>query len=217
MASPPAVVWRTVDENHIKDIYDSDQVMYPAPQLTYGRLKSWVDACPEICLCLQRGNLDTNTHPAISPKDAILGLVVVLPLRQPSWDRLLRGEIEEHDIDAAEMFPAPPNSEIPAYGEGSKIKVGLHVFHIERFPEFASFYRGKSFTTLALDEVRGRVMDTFQSWEVVGYSALTASKQGNAAFKRLGFLPSNSSSRSTLLHQDAEMVERRGNGPFSGS
>ncbi|KAJ4423063.1 hypothetical protein N0V82_002330 [Gnomoniopsis sp. IMI 355080] len=171
MPSTLAFSWETVNEGHLRDVYDSDQAMYPAPQLTYSRLKRWVNTCPEICLCLQRGNLEPKTHPTIAQNDVIYGLIIVLPLRQPYWDRLRRGDIEEHDVDALEMFPAKLESESTAHPwEGSKTKVGLHVFHIERFPEFASISKDTSFTPLALDEVRGRVMKTFQSWEVVGYS-----------------------------------------------
>lgn len=171
MANTPALSWKTVNEGHIKDIYDSDQAMYPAPQLSYSRLRGWVDACPELCLCLQRGNLETSNQAGIAQNDAIHGLIIVLPLRQPYWDRLLCGDIEEHDVDALEMFPAPLKNELSAHPwKGNKIKVGLHVFHIERFRDFGSISKGTSFTPLALEEISGRVMKTFQSWEVVGYS-----------------------------------------------
>lgn len=45
--------------------------------------------------------------------------------------------------------------------------------------------------------------------------ALTATQQGNAAFKRLGFTRSDPASGRNLLQQGAEMVERRGNESFS--
>lgn len=47
-------------------------------------------------------------------------------------------------------------------------------------------------------------------------AALTATKQGSAAFKRLGFTPSDTDqgTGSRLLSEEAQMVERRGNPPF---
>lgn len=46
--------------------------------------------------------------------------------------------------------------------------------------------------------------------------ALTATEQGSAAFKRLGFTRPASASGSKLLHDGAEMVERKGNETFAG-
>lgn len=182
MARTPDLSWQTVDRGHLKDIYDSDQAMYPAPQLTYDRLKSWVDACPEICLCLQDGKLEMITDPAIPENGATHGLVIVLPLRQPYWDKLRHGDIEEHDIDTVEMFPGHPSTEISTREDSTRIKVGLHVFHIERFPSFDSASKKTGFTSLALDEIRGRVIKAFPSWDVVGFSGESGDNISRSVF-----------------------------------
>lgn len=170
MANPPALRWQTITDVLLKEIYDSDQAMYPAPQLTYDRLKSWVDAFPALSLCLQRGRAEASTHQESAENDAIHGLIIVLPLQQPYWDKLRRADIEEHDVDAMKMFPPLSASATRPHAQGSKTKVGLHVFHIERFPRFAATWKGARFTELALDEIRGRTTEAFESWEILGYS-----------------------------------------------
>lgn len=171
MASNPDFLWQTIEDHSLKDVYDSDQAIYPCPQLSYDRLKSWVDACPELCLCLRRGGLEPNAYLKCSENDTIYGLIIVLPLRQPFWDRLRHANIEEHDVDAMEMFPPlSSGSGLHAHGEGGRTKVGLHVFHIERSPSFSAVCKDTGFTALALEEIRGRVAGTFKSWDVVGYS-----------------------------------------------
>lgn len=150
--------WETLDNALLRDIYDSDQAMYPAPALSYDRLKSWVDACPELCLCLRSGDAGPGTDKTVH------GSILVLPLRQPFWDRLRQAGISEHDVDAASMFPPG------AGGGGGTVAVGLHVFHVERSPSFAEVWKQARFTVLTLEEVRGRVARLFASWDVVGYS-----------------------------------------------
>lgn len=137
--------------------------MYPAPQLTYARLKSWTVACPELCLSLRTdpSALDTTAE------ETVHGIVIVLPLRHPFWDRLRLCDISEHDVDAASMFPAHVDS---LAGGEEKVEVGLHVFHIERFPGFAKVWKHSKFAVLALEEIRSRVAGSFKTWDVVGYS-----------------------------------------------
>lgn len=163
--------WKSVDDRLLKETYDSDQAMYPAPELTYDRLKSWIDARPELCLSLQRDLPASDSNQLQnSEDDDTHGLIIMLPLLRSYWERLINGEIEEHDVDASEMFPARSNWQLQAHEETQKAQVGLHVFHIERYPGFSPTRHGATFTALALDEIRSRVLKGFVSWEVVGYS-----------------------------------------------
>lgn len=171
MTDFPDSHWQTVGDGLLKDTYDSDQAMYPAPELSYDRLKSWVDACPELCLCLQEGQTESNNNQHYkSANEGVYGLIILLPLLQSYWERLVNGDIEEHDVDASEMFPPSPDTQIQVHGSSKKVQVGLHIFHIERYHSFSSTRYGANFTTLALEEVRSRALQTFESWEVVGYS-----------------------------------------------
>lgn len=170
MTSFPDSYWQTIDDNLLRDTYESDQAMYPAPELTYDRLKSWVDAYPELSFCLQRDQTELDKQSENSENNGAEGLIIMLPLLQPYWGKLVNGEIEEHHIDAAEMFPQSSSGQPQAHGAWQKVQVGLHVFHIERYASFSSTRHGASFTALALDEVRRRVLKAFQLWEVVGYS-----------------------------------------------
>lgn len=170
MTSFPGSHWQKVDESLLKDTYESDQAMYPAPELTYDRLKSWVEACPELCLCLQRDQTKSGSQSEISANNGTDGIIIMIPLLQPHWERLVNGQIEEHDVDASEMFPPSSRTQAQAHGESQKVQVGLHVFHIERYSSFPPNRHGASFTTRALVEIRSRVLETFKSWEVAGYS-----------------------------------------------
>lgn len=166
MSSDPAPRWEPLDDHLLKEIYDSDQAMYPAPELSYARLKSWAAACPELCLALRSEPSTTS-----EADETVQGLIIVLPLRQPSWDRLRLAEISEHDVDAASMFPpSVVDDSVAEGGDEEKAAVGLHVFHIERFPGFVEVWKESKFTALALEEIRCRVADLFKAWHVVGYS-----------------------------------------------
>lgn len=163
--------WQTVNDRLLKDTYDSDQAMYPAPELTYDRLKSWIDACPELCICLQRDQTESDSNQLKkSGNDDTHGIIITLPLFRSYWERLINEEIEEHHVDASEMFPPRSNTQSQAHGEIQQAQVGLHVFHIERYPGFSPTRHGTTFTAMALDEVRRRIRLGFLSWEVVGYS-----------------------------------------------
>lgn len=170
MANQPALRWEALDERLLKDIYDSDQAIYPAPELTYSRLRSWVDAYPELCLSLRSGPSawGANTLSDDTTNTTVHASIIVLPLQQPFWDMLRRADISEHDVDSESMFPPLEDSGVHAREE--KFEVGLHVFHIERSPSFATVWKGAKFTVLALEEIRRRVPRIFKSWDVVGYT-----------------------------------------------
>ncbi|KAG6366326.1 hypothetical protein INS49_000503 [Diaporthe citri] len=205
--SPPPSHWEPIDDRLLEEIYAADQAIYPAPLLTYERLKSWAAACPELCICLRR-------HGSEPPAQ---GVVIVLPVREEYWGCLVAGELREHDVKPRHMFP--PNvaaaSAVGAHVYSEKVKVGLHVFHVERYsPSSAGDGRRRMppFTPAALEEIRSRVCERFPSWEVVGYSALTATPEGNMAFRRLGFTSRYVEAKAD--GDEAEMLVREGNDTF---
>lgn len=149
--------------------------------------------------------------------DQVHGLIIAWPLLAgpgpgPTtssgyyWQQLLDHTIQEHDVTPA-MFPQPETpgtrctTTTTAGGDDDddllkttptpqpQQQVGLHVFHIERFPAAAAAAAASfpncrspsstvarttgapaSFTRLALDEVRRRVAEDHPYCEVVGYS-----------------------------------------------
>lgn len=225
-ASSPSTHWEAIDESLLEYTYNSDQTMYPTPLLTYGRLESWIEACPELCIVLRRGHGEGQpqaSSAAAAAAESVLGSIIVVPLLEVYWARLT-GEgksprsgtspdeetlMREHDVDPEVMFP--PRTGAPG---GEKAEVGLHVFHIERFPGFTSGgeedekWRRVGFTRLALEEIRGRVAARFPHWSVMGYSALTVTPEGRRAFKRSGFSPTYTSS--TPEGEKVEMMIRKG-------
>lgn len=142
-----------IPDTILKRIYDSDQEMYPAP-LTYERLKSWIDGCPELSICFETiPGEGTNTVP--------VGAVIVLPVVKMYWDDLVLGRLKETDIDAATMFP----------GGGGEVDVGLHVFHIERFDAGTRITKVRNFAQVALESVRDIVRK--RAWNVIGHSGMS--------------------------------------------
>lgn len=89
----------------LRSIHASDQEMYPAA-LPLRRLQDWVEAAPWLSI-----EFVVNNTP--------IGVVVALPVKGSSWDRLLRGTLMETDIEASRDF-----------GED---QVGIHIFHVERY------------------------------------------------------------------------------------
>ncbi|KAK0639406.1 hypothetical protein B0T16DRAFT_423133 [Cercophora newfieldiana] len=181
-----------VDDDVLQGVYASDQEMYPAP-LTFTRLKSWVDACPDLSICFRRSG-------ATPP----VGVVIALPIRQPYWDDLLHGTLKETDIDPDVAFP---NRELLSQEEVED--VGLHVFHIERFAESAKPVSGtkrKGFAEFSVEEIIHRA-SLRKKWKVVGLSALTATPAGKKTFQRLGFAPTGYSE--TFLAEETNGVSAK--------
>src|SRR5438105_732999 len=117
-ASSSSITPCPIDETTLKAVYASDQEMYPAP-LPAERLQKWVDSSGDLSMCFK----DT-THPA----KGLIGVIITLPIREEYWRRLLRGELKETEIDPESMFASQL--------QGNKTqKIGLHVFHVERFTE----------------------------------------------------------------------------------
>lgn len=147
--------------------------------MTYERLQSWRDACPELSICFSTSD-DESAEP--------VGVIIVLPLLKKYWEDLLVGKIKEVDVDAEEMF-ARGELQAPA-------GVGLHVFHIERFAAWDAEDALKKtgvrpaavtvrcceddgkmrFADIALEEVRRRVepanaeAGNRRRWDVLGFS-----------------------------------------------
>ncbi|KAK0613594.1 hypothetical protein B0T14DRAFT_437876 [Immersiella caudata] len=165
---PDTILRGTVEDEVLQEVYASDQDMYPAP-LTFARLKSWVDGCPDLSISFR------------SSMSQPVGVIIALPIRQPYWDNLLKGTLKETDIDPEVAFPS--RSENAATTE----EVGLHVFHIERFAESGGV-RKRGFAQFAVDEIVQRA-SLREGWKVVGLSALTATPAGKKTFHRLGFFP----------------------------
>lgn len=174
VASP--MQWEPIDDKLLHEVWASDQAMYPAPELTFAHLKSLSDACPELTICL-RGEPRTADFPSAS-ESAVhqLGLIILWPLPAAThWSQLLDHTIQEHDVRATMFPPVYPDKNDDNSNSNSKdekIPVGLHIFHIERFPAFQRARKGAGFTRLALEEVRQRVakLEKTRSWDVVGYS-----------------------------------------------
>ncbi|KAI9763726.1 MAG: hypothetical protein M1840_009123 [Geoglossum simile] len=101
-----------LSDNVLREIYSSDQSMYPAP-LSYARLQSWVKACPELSL--------SYSAPSGDAPAATIGTAIVLPLQGKHWRDLVEGKLKEIEIDATTMLTTQAGAE-----------VGLHVFHIEK-------------------------------------------------------------------------------------
>lgn len=161
---PPPPHWEPIDDRLLEEIYTADQAIYPAPLLTYQRLRSWASTCPDLCICL-RGH---------KPESAAEGVVIVLPVREEYWGRLVAGELREHDVDPSHMFPpAATAADSETHGHPEVVRVGLHVFHVERYsPSASDGGKAPPFTPAALDEIRSRIGEKFASWEVVGYSGM---------------------------------------------
>ena len=149
-SKPPLLQRTAINDDVLGRIYASDQDMYPAP-LTYERLKSWVEGCPELCICFQSGSEEGGDL-------ATVGAIIVLPLLKQHWEDVLVGNLKEIDIDAAIMFA----------GHG-KADVGLHVFHIERF-NASPRTRLPYFAEHAMENIRDIVRR--KDWNIIGYSGM---------------------------------------------
>lgn len=172
-APGPPLRWEVIEMSFLKDIYESDQAIYPAPELSIDRLTSWAAARPEFFLCLRHDDKDQDAD--LTQAGACYGVIITVPLMKQHWEKLLgmadrdHGDAKhatsehvfrEHHIDAATMFPSSEDQN----------SVGLHVFHIERFTSFTNACQKTSFTDIALQEIQNRVAKNFPQWTIHGYS-----------------------------------------------
>ena len=142
----PRIQRTTIGDDILEAIYASDQDMYPAP-LPYKRLKSWVEASPDLCV-----GFEATSEAGPVP----VGAIITLPLLRRHWEDILVGKLKETDIEPA-MFARDGEAE-----------VGLHVFHIERFDTGDPSTRIRSFARFALESIR-EVAEK-KAWKVLGYS-----------------------------------------------
>jgi hypothetical protein len=138
-----------MEEDALREIYASDQEMYPVP-LPYERLRAWVEKASDLCLCFEVTN---EIGRATSKR---VGSLLVLPLMGKYWQDLLAGRLRETDINV-DMFPTRADDD-----------VGLHVFHIERSETFRQLGRLKYFAEFALENARE--VTAKKCWKITGYS-----------------------------------------------
>lgn len=150
------VLNRTIDHEMLKEIYSSDQEMYPGP-LSFERLQDWVLNCPDLAVHFY---VDPNGGHASTS----LGAIIVLPILKGFWEQLLVGQAKEPSVDTS-MFPLQ-NSDIAQ-------DVGLHVFHIEKFSDIKAFGKDGRFSTFSLNHIRE--ISSKKRWNILGYSGSTPS------------------------------------------
>ncbi|KAM7183633.1 hypothetical protein V8F33_013463 [Rhypophila sp. PSN 637] len=195
-----SLITRPISDAQLRDVYTSDQEMYPAP-LPFERLQSWVHAAPDFSISLYP--LKDDTSWAADNNVTPVGIIIVLPLLRPHWEKLLVGKVKETAIEAGTMFPSTidPLDDQGHDDGGEEVEVGLHVFHVEKFksaaPSASKATSGgserKGFAELAVDEAleRARMTSTKEGkkWRVCGLSALTATEAGKRSFVRMGYTP----------------------------
>ncbi|KAK4159717.1 hypothetical protein QBC43DRAFT_271892 [Cladorrhinum sp. PSN259] len=172
--SPGTLVPSPITDELMRAVYASDQAMYPVP-LRDDRLRDWVAACPDLSMCFH------------SPKQGLMGVVIVLPLLRRHWEDLLKGKLKEFDIDPRTMFP-DMTATLPHQRNRTPEQVGLHVYHIERLAVEPPTPNQRRFSEVAMEEVTRRAQERW-SWDIVGMSALTATGAGKNTFQRMGFKP----------------------------
>jgi hypothetical protein len=113
---PPYLV--PLDPSDLPALLGSDASLYPSP-LTLASLASWTTAAPY--LSLKYVLSPTSKSPC--------GICISLPLLSHYWEFVIRGDLKEWDITPEHLWsPSNPST----HGE----RVGLHVWHIERFGDW---------------------------------------------------------------------------------
>jgi hypothetical protein len=153
----PWIQRETIQDEVLREIYASDQDIYPAP-LTYDRLKSWAAACPELSISFRV----TPTDDDVDTTSSLVGVVIVLPLIRKYWEELRAGKLKEVNIEPATMFAKAP-----------AVDVGLHVFHVERFDAFGPLGKLRHFAEFAMENARDIARKN--EWRVLGYSGIDSS------------------------------------------
>jgi hypothetical protein len=173
---------RPMSDTVLQKIFDSDQDMYPAP-LTNARLKSWVESSPDFSTCFFHSlpteddciSTDKDQHDAAdSWLPGLAGASIVLPLQEAYWRDLLAGRLRETDVDTTALFISSENS--------PPQRVGLHVFHVERFSKTV----GGPFASHALQHAVSTALS--KGWNVVGCSGEYVAAPIRPAAARMGIM-----------------------------
>ena len=144
--------------------FGADSQIYPSP-LSLSVLTSWVKTCPSFAL--------QYLHPKDQGK--VVGICIILPILKSHWDDLVSGRIHEWDILPSMLWHHD--------GECAKVDsdVGLHIWHIERFPGWQRTWGG--FGKYVWDEVRRGLLDQLKGPRVRGFSALAVTEDGVRLFR----------------------------------
>jgi hypothetical protein len=151
----PSVKRMGVNEDLVKEIHTSDQDIYPAP-LTYERLKSWVDACPELSIAYKIIIDESDSPPPLA------GVLIALPIKAAHWNDLLIGNLKEWNI-LPTMFVTD---------DLTNTDVGVHIFHFEKYDAWnkgiGRFDGLRPFAEFALGDAAEIVEK--KGWKIAGYS-----------------------------------------------
>lgn len=122
-AMPPHIM--PLSSPDLPSLLGADASLYPSP-LTLVSLASWIDTAPYLSF-KYLSSLASN-----SP----CGVCVILPLLAHHWEALVRGDLKEWDITPEHLWS-------PSNLSATEEKVGLHVWHIERFGGWQPEWSGK--------------------------------------------------------------------------
>lgn len=135
----------------------------------------------------------------------LAGVVIILPILSPHWERLISGELKEWDITEKMLFRTSTFGNAAANTPGVKEKsrdtvtLGLHTWHIEKFPAWDRFNLShpeepsSSFGIYARDDADSFLLSLQRDLmpvklEIVGSSALCVTSAGERLFgQRLGY------------------------------
>lgn len=91
--------------------------------------------------------------------------------------RLCKGELLEWEISEGDVwFPSE-----------SKCDIGVHIFHLERTERARSLFAPMGFTQTCFLELQSRIANILGLGNVVGYSALVVTPEGERCFARRGW------------------------------
>lgn len=117
--------WRTrislapIDSGHYQAVIDADRAVYPTTTrgLTVPTLARWYGRYPDFGMLFSRSDR----------KDEIVAWCIAVPLKCAAWQRLLRGELLESELDEGTLFDNTVDDEL-----------GIHIYHIEKSLSYPS-------------------------------------------------------------------------------
>jgi hypothetical protein len=146
----------------LKQLVDYEHDIYPSTdsESILRVLENWL---------LPHDNSQKNLVPQLSStyymNDKLVGFYIVIPLRESSYESLLRGDLTELEITAKDHLVS----------DATKCnRIGLHVYHVEKFAE-AKFE--SSFTDIVLSNV-SQVIQQFPNIKVIGFSGYCVTRAG---------------------------------------
>lgn len=149
--------YRPITKEDYSKLLELDKKVYPTNNpVTPNILDNWYAKNPEFGMIFE------------NDKGKLEGMCITIPLNKKGWKKLTKGKLAEADLNSKTIFDNSKDDE-----------VGLHIYHIEKFPKEKEFYKE---ALKGLNSIIGNLRKTNPKLKIAGFSGLCVTSAGIGLF-----------------------------------